>query len=49
MLAERPLPGDLERRIKALGSAGTEDRDVAAVYLFGTRQPVAVVRGRTST
>ncbi len=37
MLAERPLPGDLERRIEALANAWAEDRDIAAVYLFGSR------------
>jgi predicted nucleotidyltransferase len=37
MLAERPLPADLERRIRALPEVWGEDLDVAAVYLFGSR------------
>lgn len=37
MLAERPLPADLDRRIGALAEVWSEDADVAAVYLFGSR------------
>jgi predicted nucleotidyltransferase len=37
MLAERPLPADVQRRIRALAEAWGGDPDVAAVYLFGSR------------
>jgi predicted nucleotidyltransferase len=37
MLAERPLPGDIADRIRALASAWAADSDIAAVYLFGSR------------
>jgi predicted nucleotidyltransferase len=37
MLAERPLPEDLDRRIRALAEAWSEDPDIAASYLFGSR------------
>ncbi len=37
MLAERPLPDDVDRRIEALAQAWAADPDVAAVYLFGSR------------
>lgn len=37
MLAERALPADLDRRIRALARAWSRDPDVAAIYLFGSR------------
>ncbi|PYM11128.1 MAG: hypothetical protein DMD81_27815 [Candidatus Rokuibacteriota bacterium] len=37
MLAERPLPSDIDRRIRALATAWAGDPDVAAIYLFGSR------------
>lgn len=37
MLAERPLPEDLDSRIRALAEAWAEDPDIAASYLFGSR------------
>jgi predicted nucleotidyltransferase len=37
MLAERPAPGDLDRRVDALVRAWAGDPEVAAVYLFGSR------------
>ena len=37
MLAERPLPRDLDSRIRALGEAWAEDPEIAATYLFGSR------------
>jgi predicted nucleotidyltransferase len=37
MLAEGPLPADLEQRIVALAGAWEADPDLAAVYLFGSR------------
>ena len=37
MLAERPLPGDLDSLIQALVTAWREDPEIAAVYLFGSR------------
>ena len=37
MLAERPLPADLDRRLVALARAWEADPDLAAVYLFGSR------------
>jgi predicted nucleotidyltransferase len=37
MLAERPLPGDLDDRLDALARAWSADPEVAAVYLFGSR------------
>jgi hypothetical protein len=37
MLAERPLPADLDQRIAALARAWEADPEVAAVYLFGSR------------
>ena len=37
MLAERPLPPDLDARIRELGRVWAVDPDVAAVYLFGSR------------
>lgn len=37
VLAERPLPKDLDDRIRALADAWARDPDVAAVYLFGSR------------
>ncbi len=37
MLAERPLPEDLDNRIAALVRAWSEDPLIAAIYLFGSR------------
>lgn len=37
VLAERPLPDDLDRRIRALADAWASDPAIAAVYLFGSR------------
>lgn len=37
MLAERPLPRDLDSRIRALAAAWAENPDIAAIYLFGSR------------
>jgi predicted nucleotidyltransferase len=37
VLAERPLPSDVDRRIEALALAWSRDPDVAALYLFGSR------------
>ena len=37
VLAERPLPADLNDRIRALTNAWAGDSDVAAIYLFGSR------------
>lgn len=37
MLAEQPLPADLDSRIRALAEAWAEDPDIAAIYLFGSR------------
>ena len=37
MLAERPLPSDIDPRIRALATAWAEDPEVAAIYLFGSR------------
>lgn len=37
VLAERPLPDDLDARISALVSGWAGDPDIAAVYLFGSR------------
>ena len=37
MLAERPLPADLDQRIEGLARAWEADPDLAAVYLFGSR------------
>jgi predicted nucleotidyltransferase len=37
VLAERPLPKDVDRRIEALALAWSHDPDVAALYLFGSR------------
>jgi predicted nucleotidyltransferase len=37
VLAERPLPEDLDRRIRALAEAWADDPDIAASYLFGSR------------
>jgi predicted nucleotidyltransferase len=37
VLAERPLPADLEERLSALAEAWLADVDLAAVYLFGSR------------
>jgi predicted nucleotidyltransferase len=37
MLAERPLPADIQDRVRALTHAWGGDPDVAAVYLFGSR------------
>jgi predicted nucleotidyltransferase len=37
MLAERPLPADVDRRIRALPDAWAGDPDIAAIYLFGSR------------
>ena len=37
MLAERPLPADLDHRIQLLARAWAADSDVAAAYLFGSR------------
>ena len=37
MLAERPLPLDLDNRIRELAKARARDPDVVATYLFGSR------------
>jgi hypothetical protein len=37
VLADRPLPADLEQRIAALAGAWRDDHDLAALYLFGSR------------
>ena len=37
MLAERPLPPDLERRLDELVRIWRDDPDLAAIYLFGSR------------
>lgn len=37
MLAERPLPSDLEERLSALVEDWRADADLAALYLFGSR------------
>jgi predicted nucleotidyltransferase len=37
MLAERPLPDDLDDRIDALVRAWSDDPDLAGIYLFGSR------------
>jgi predicted nucleotidyltransferase len=37
MPAERPMPEDLAERIDALARAWSNDPDVAAIYLFGSR------------
>lgn len=37
MRAERPLPPDLESRLATLGRDWSDDPDIAAVYLFGSR------------
>jgi len=37
MLAERPLPSDLQDRLRALVLAWSTDPELAAVYLFGSR------------
>lgn len=37
MLAERPLPADLDRRIRELSEVWTADPEIAALYLFGSR------------
>ena len=37
MLAERPLPPDLNDRIRLLADAWATDPAIAAVYLFGSR------------
>jgi len=37
MLAERPLPEDLDDRIGALVGTWSGDHDLAAIYLFGSR------------
>jgi predicted nucleotidyltransferase len=37
MLAERPLPQDLDHRIRELAKAWANDPDIAASYLFGSR------------
>jgi predicted nucleotidyltransferase len=37
MRVERPLPADLDSRIRALAEAWREDPDIAATYLFGSR------------
>jgi predicted nucleotidyltransferase len=37
VLAERPLPADLDARIAALTAQWTKDSDIAALYLFGSR------------
>lgn len=37
MLADKELPGDIDRRIEALGAAWASDDELAAVYLFGSR------------
>ena len=37
MLAERPLPEDLDDRLNALVRAWSGDPDLAAIYLFGSR------------
>ena len=37
MLAEQPLPSDIDHRIRALATAWAEDPEVAAIYLFGSR------------
>jgi hypothetical protein len=37
MLADRPLPQDLDSRIRALAAAWANDPDIAASYLFGSR------------
>jgi hypothetical protein len=37
MLADRPLPQDLDSRIRALAEAWANDPDIAASYLFGSR------------
>src|SRR5262245_28027547 len=37
MRAEQPLPSDLDDRIVRLVRSWNEDRDIAAIYLFGSR------------
>jgi hypothetical protein len=37
MLAERPVPADLEARLAALGRIWADDPEIATVYLFGSR------------
>jgi predicted nucleotidyltransferase len=37
MFVERPLPVDLDDRIDALVRAWSDDPDLAAIYLFGSR------------
>lgn len=37
VLAERPLPTDLDDRILVLAAAWARDSEIAAVYLFGSR------------
>lgn len=37
MLAERPLPADLDARLDALVLAWGVDPDLAAIYIFGSR------------
>jgi len=37
VLAERPLPQDLDERIRVLAEAWAHDPAIAAVYLFGSR------------
>jgi len=37
MLAERPLPNDLDERLTVLVRRWSVDIDVAAIYLFGSR------------
>jgi hypothetical protein len=37
VLAERPLPKDVDRRIEALALAWSHDPDMAALYVFGSR------------
>jgi predicted nucleotidyltransferase len=37
MIAERPLPDDLDDRIDALVRAWSGDPDLAAIYIFGSR------------
>ena len=37
MLADRPLPEDLDERMDARARAWSGDSDLAAIYLFGSR------------
>ena len=42
MLAERPLPADLDQRLESLARAWAGDPDLAAAYLFDDAREFAV-------